>query len=950
MARDIASVHAPWPLPEHGKEDANMSRWMLTHRARVMPLMCSYSFFTSIRTFRPLFHSDVAVIVATALLLGGCGGGGDGGGGAGGGIMFSTPPDPAQYSGLTTPAALSSSNTEHFTASALGATDSGTGFTTASAGVEADSAQSPKSISVVSMVIELTQRPAAESKLRYVKGVGISALAVTTQEDIFECEDGGQLRERQEFDSVANTTTVTDEYWNCLDADGLTHGTIITRFFGNEPGRIEIEIPALRDLSGGDDLTFTGTLSALTTFPSGAQAITANLVVEDHVARDSIRIDNLELSVLTTFGPSGATQSLEIPRGRIFLSEYGYVDIHTETPLLYPGPDYVAPESGGPLVFVGAGPARVSVTPRSVTEVILALDENGDGTSERYAVLPYSALGEGAATQSAPVARIAGPTTVPHNTAAEFDGSGSSDANHDLLSFTWVVESAPSGSTATLDTSFGWKARLISDREGQYRISLVVFDGVYTSRSELVFDAVNVAPVALASGSASIAAIGDVISFDWSRSSDQNGDSISYSWSVKSRPTGSTAQVDNSNTVHPNFVPDRAGKYELALIASDGRLAGAAAIVTFGVIEDFAAICNTDVMDGIPDTGFARFPEMSSYSIGFVPTCGGWVLRGDWRLNGNQQDSVVTATNVFTGRDKSQYSLPVGLRTLAYDNSRGFLYTTYECTASLIRLNLNDGTQTPIALPGAGVDIALGDDGHVFVSYEGTASTGPLSGIALIDGITGKAIADFPQAHARFIAFDQTHKTLLAARAFNPGALVPTELTTCPESFLGLNGVTRYRFDSSILSLVDVDTAWAGNGDLGAPSPQIISPHVTRDGIHSFITVVGSPNPLLEDRNPVALSSIERTWTINSTFPVLGISPDSRYLAVATYPPFLTLFVFDLQSGQRIAFDELDDPMGFGSVRLGISAGGRLVVARYSWTDTQDYSRHDKFYWRKLPN
>jgi len=934
-----------------------MSRWMLSRWARALPvcsLVRSRSVPLTISGLRALLSSGVVAAVATGLLLGGCGGGG-GGGGSGGGVVFSSPPDPAQYVGRTTAAELSSSNAEDFAASVLGATDAGTGFTATSAAEEFFSAQSRTSISVVSRLIELAQQPVAGRTTRSIKGFGAMAMAVTTQEDVFECQDGGEVRETQEYDNVANITTVTDEFWNCLDSGDLTHGTIITRSFGNEPGRVEIEIPALRNLSGGDDLTFTGTLSVSTVFPSGAQAITANLIVEDHVARDSIRIDNLALSVLTTFGPSGATQSLAISQGRIYLSEHGYVDIHTETPLLYAGPDFVAPESGGPLLLAGAGPASVSVTPRSVTEVILALDEDGDGASERFVVLPYTALGEAVTSQTAPAASIAGPTTVPRNTAAEFDGSGSFDANHDLLSFAWTIESAPAGSAAILNTLSGWKAGLVPDREGQYRIALVVSDGVYAAHTVLVFEAVNVAPVALASGSVSVAAKGDLISLDGSGSSDQNGDSVSYSWSVKSRPAGSTALVSNANAAQASFVPDRAGKYEVALIASDGRLASAAAIVTFGVIEDFAAICSTDTMDGLPDTGFARFPEMSSYSIGFVPTCGGWVLRGDWRPDGNPPDSVVTVTNVFTGRDKSRYSLPAGLRTLAYDNARGFLYTTYECTSSLIKLNLNDGTQTPIALPGAGVDIALGDEGQVFVSYEGTAYTGPLSGIALIDGISGKAIADFPQAHARFIAFDQAHKTLLAARAFSPGASVSTELTTCPDSFLGLNGITRYRFDSIVPSLTDVGTAWVNNGDLGTPHPQIISPRVTRNGTHSFVTVAGSTNNLidesqLEDRDPTAPSSIQRTWTINSMFPVLSLSPDSRYLAVATYPPFLTLYVFDLQLGQRIAFDEVNEVMGGGSVRLGISAGGQLVIARYSWTDAQNYSRHDKFYWRKLSN
>lgn len=910
-----------------------MLRWMLTHRARVMPLMCSYSFFTSIRTFRPLFHSDVAVIVATALLLGGCGGGGDGGGGAGGGIMFSTPPDPAQYSGLTTPAALSSSNAEHFTASALGATDSGTGFTTASAGVEADSAQSPKSISVVSMVIELTQRPAAESKLRYVKGVGISALAVTTQEDIFECEDGGQVRERQEFDSVANTTTVTDEYWNCLDADGLTHGTIITRFFGNEPGRIEIEIPALRDLSGGDDLTFTGTLSALTTFPSGAQAITANLVVEDHVAHDSIRIDNLGLSVLTTFGPSGATQSLEIPQGRIFLSEHGYVDIHTETPLLYPGPDFVAPESGGPLLLAGAGPARVSVTPRSVTEVILALDENGDGTSERFAVLPYIALGEGATTQSAPVARITGSATVPRNTLAEFDGSGSYDSNHDLLSFSWVIEAAPAGSMAQLDVTSGWKATFVPDREGQYRIALTVSDGVLSHKIIHAFDAINVAPTASATaGEYAIATVGEVAPLNGS-SYDVNGDPMSFAWSIRSRPADSLAVILNPNGAHASFAPDKAGIYELDLAVSDGRLAGTTT-VRIAATSAFSAICSSDELAGMPTTGLQKVPSAEGLKF-FSALCSGWALIRDSGRNG------ISIRNLFTGREKEFVPLSASPEKIAFDRVGGLLYVSFHCTPSLTIINLVTRKTVGVPLPGTIVAIAPTDDAHVFVSYQGATQTPLPNGIAYIDSVNGEVQQSFPSGHTRAMLFNRTANALFADQ-FGSATDGTGEPTSCYEAPPAGDHITRYRFTGT--ALVEEQTIQR--------TYPVIPINVSLDGQHGIFT---HGTRLVEDRSPSDFNRVQGTWDFSAgDYPQYAVStafqPQDKYLAISVEYDW-RVELFSTETHARVVRLPLSIDDACGPINeMEFSPGGKLLLGRSFACSTGGSSFEDRIHWWIVPD
>jgi hypothetical protein len=57
------------------------------------------------------------------------------------------------------------------------------------------------------------------------------------------------------------------------------------------------------------------------------------------------------------------------------------------------------------------------------------------------------------------------------------DGSGSTDANGDTLSYRWTLTSRPSGSTAVLSSASAVSPSLVADLAGLYVASLVVNDG-----------------------------------------------------------------------------------------------------------------------------------------------------------------------------------------------------------------------------------------------------------------------------------------------------------------------------------------------------------------------------------------------------------------------------------------------------------------------------------------
>ncbi|RMA82662.1 PKD domain-containing protein [Umboniibacter marinipuniceus] len=154
--------------------------------------------------------------------------------------------------------------------------------------------------------------------------------------------------------------------------------------------------------------------------------------------------------------------------------------------------------------------------------------------------------------------------------AVILDGSASSDANGDPLSFKWHIVSAPSGSSAVLANADQGRASITPDITGPYVIGLVVNDGTADSRqSNIALHSGNQAPVANA-GRDLTGTIGQIVHLDGSASSDPNGDPLSFQWSFTSKPRNSSAVLSDIHTVHPTFTPDLSGDYVIQLVASDG--------------------------------------------------------------------------------------------------------------------------------------------------------------------------------------------------------------------------------------------------------------------------------------------------------------------------------------------------------------------------------------------
>ena len=217
-------------------------------------------------------------------------------------------------------------------------------------------------------------------------------------------------------------------------------------------------------------------------------------------------------------------------------------------------------------------------------------------------------------TTNNPLATPGSNQTIPFNTTIILDGSASSDPNENTpLSYAWSFNSVPEGSTATIDGSDTAYPSFITDKIGDYVISLTVTDskGLASQPVTTTITAVNVAPVASA-GTNQSAFTGNTVNLSGDQSSDANGDVVSYHWSLTSVPEGSQTTLTSTNNMTTGFVPDKAGQYTASLVVNDGLVDSEVSTVNIAVTTYQAAA--TEQL-GTLDTSITSIPTTTFNSI-----------------------------------------------------------------------------------------------------------------------------------------------------------------------------------------------------------------------------------------------------------------------------------------------------------------------------------------------
>jgi hypothetical protein len=234
-----------------------------------------------------------------------------------------------------------------------------------------------------------------------------------------------------------------------------------------------------------------------------------------------------------------------------------------------------------------------------------------------------------------PIASAGADQTVDVGSTVRLDGSGSTDADGDSLTFSWAVTD-PTGSAVALSDSAAVSPTFVADAEGAYTAELVVDDGIDSSTpdsavitAEIVV--VNTPPVANA-GPDQTVDVGVTVMLDGSGSSDADGDPLTFSWTVTD-PVGDAVVLSDSTAVSPTFVADAEGTYTAELTVDDGVDSSTpdSAVITAEIVvvntppvanaglDQNVAVNDTVTLDGGVSSDADGDPLTFSWSLTTVP-------------------------------------------------------------------------------------------------------------------------------------------------------------------------------------------------------------------------------------------------------------------------------------------------------------------------------------------
>lgn len=339
------------------------------------------------------YRLGISVLVCSllTLFLSACGGGG------GSGV---SEPASVTYTANASAAIISATNASDITANVTGSSDvTGSGELPAIiAGVsvaESEAARQPgNGIANVAFRINVILS-STDLPRRQASGAGPMASGVV-QVDQTEACDSGQMHLVGTLND-AGTGALTLSYNDCRMGDDTLSGQATLRVDAFDlslslPTDSTFSFPRLSLRGPGVNGDVGGSLRSQLTIASNTERLTTNITTIDNVTGRQAKAENL-VSVYVydnIFTPSSFTQTIT---GRVYHGVHGYVDIATTKVLMFGTLVQPYPDSGE-ILLTGAGNRSIRVTAVSATVVKLALDLDGNGVSEKAAMLKWVDLSE----------------------------------------------------------------------------------------------------------------------------------------------------------------------------------------------------------------------------------------------------------------------------------------------------------------------------------------------------------------------------------------------------------------------------------------------------------------------------------------------------------------------------------------------------------------------------
>ena len=309
-------------------------------------------------------ETGIVSVLAIMVLLSSCGGGG------GGGESSASP-----YTGLTTPAVITTSNADNVARQAFQGGDLGANATLAPsrAGEVRAAAERPIALTLV----QILTKASTAAFLPPPAGMGPPSRAVVTESGVIDdgWGQGGQARYTISADNVTGVFTGTFVFENFHgDGGGIINGNVgVSGVVSELSIQILFDFRSVRIVDGAEDITAIGTVDLVS--GTGGDAAILDIVFVDNLTRKAVWLSNYTVAV-TDLGGTTEVRTF----GRIYLHDYGYVDVWTEAPFLYPA--LATQPTSGVITLTGSSNCRARLIVVDATTYTVELDADGNGSYE----------------------------------------------------------------------------------------------------------------------------------------------------------------------------------------------------------------------------------------------------------------------------------------------------------------------------------------------------------------------------------------------------------------------------------------------------------------------------------------------------------------------------------------------------------------------------------------
>ena len=293
------------------------------------------------------------------ILLAGCGGGG--GGSAAGGSVY-------VYNGKTTPAVLTTDNTQRF-------------FRFLFTGIMED----PSTGGIMAVSKNVVVRRSISTAITG-KTISKTLAATTPVEGTINGTVSGYATYSGTLDENNGTGVITFIYSNFNSGDGYRYdGTVRITINALDLTSetildAQLQLNALTMTSNQEQFMMQGSMHLHVNVATMTETMILNIDGRMTPSTEPFRLENLT-AIVVYDNLNLPTSSTDMLTGRIYLGNEGYVEISETTPLRF---DYLGrfnvdiPNSGGPLLFSGASSSKARITPLSISQLMIEVDSNGD--------------------------------------------------------------------------------------------------------------------------------------------------------------------------------------------------------------------------------------------------------------------------------------------------------------------------------------------------------------------------------------------------------------------------------------------------------------------------------------------------------------------------------------------------------------------------------------------